>query len=124
MAPQRHESSHGRAGSVRFEDHPLGEYLIDLFVTRTEGGEVTVDSFEITLSSARSMRLLLDNAIDSLCDRIARDAAAGDCGVCSNTRMIDVERFGRLSHQAEHCPECTPKIVAVDDRVRNPKAAH
>lgn len=61
------------------------------------------------------LETLLSNLVTSVMPRNQHrrlnDALAGDCGECSNTRMVSVKKVaGQVMR--EHCPRCRPLIDA------------
>lgn len=99
-----------RRHSLSADDRPLGEYVVDfrLFDHSTHTAEPL--EFSLDIRAVESLRVHLDNALDSLHERLLRDAVCGPCEECGNTRMVHPLRHGRPS--AEHCPTCWPKWTA------------
>lgn len=103
---------------VYLDDRPLGAYVADMDISVGHGPDAPRYAFEISLDELEGLRLHVQNAIDALRHRMLRDAIAGSCSKCKNTRMVDVVRHGRRTPGAEHCPICTPKIDAVINALR------
>lgn len=108
-----------KAQSVRIDDRPIGDYVIDLDVDLYDPESNSGERFEFSLEldNALSLRQHLDNAIDSLFRRQMADLVCGDCEVCKNVRMVKGLGPGGTRDWIEHCPECKPKLDAMRQKV-------
>jgi hypothetical protein len=106
--------------SIFLEAQPVGEYVVRFDVT--EAGTDGRDRHEYVMDvrEAERIRHSLDNAIDSIRSRQMVDLACGDCEVCSNTRMVQVEKTtGMGGKETIHCPVCHPKIIEMRKKVKS-----
>lgn len=104
--------------SIYLEAKPVGDYGIYFHVTEADGHERT--EYVMDVREAERIRHNLDNAIDSIRQRQMVDLVCGDCKVCSNTRMAQVERAtGMGGMETIHCPVCHPKIIELRKKVKS-----
>lgn len=102
----RHIGTH-----VYLEDAPIGEYVGRLQIRDFDvdaGTEVSSRNIELSMDALERLRTHIDGTLDRLHARRLADAVAGDCELCSNSRMVYVRRHDR--EMQEHCPRCTPKL--------------
>lgn len=102
--------------SISIDEDGLGDYTARVRVTDTDSWDPHSE-FSVSLDTLYTMRLHINNAIRGLEERRLRDAIAGSCDLCSNTRMVRVERHGRPV--SEHCPVCRPKLDAALEALRH-----
>lgn len=101
---------------VRLEARGIGAYVGRVSVLPIRDDDTPEVHFDIPLDALYSLRLHVDNAIRQLTDRMLRDAIAGACDECRNTRMVvTVKPNG--SEWIDHCPRCTPVIDAAIARL-------
>lgn len=103
---------------VYLEDRPLGAYVADMKVTIGRHDDPVEYGFQLSLDELEGLELHIKNALHALRWRMLRDAIAGDCRRCQNTRMVNKISGSREVHQGYHCPICTPKIEKVMSAIR------